>query len=68
MNKNENFCLEKLIELKFHLGHETYSNRISPYILGLREGVSILDLEQRYSLLRRGLIVINELQQRQSTV
>jgi len=52
--------LNKLIELNFHLGHLQNSNLISPYLFGRRKKQYIFDMEKTFSLLRRVLLLIEQ--------
>lgn len=55
--------MAKLMALNLHLGHTVAAGcrRMAPYVLGVRGGIHILDLEQTLHCLRRALLVLREL-------
>ncbi|KAK4534514.1 hypothetical protein CDCA_CDCA02G0539 [Cyanidium caldarium] len=50
--------LQQLMAARVHLGHRTsvWNPKMKPYILGERNGIHILDLEQTVACLRRALL------------
>jgi len=57
------FSVRQLMNARVHMGHKAslWNPRMAPYILGERNGLHIIDLDQSVPLLRRALIVVSQL-------
>jgi small subunit ribosomal protein S2 len=56
------YSMRQLLEAGVHFGHHTrrWNPKMAPYIIGVRNGIHVIDLEQSVPLLRQGLEAIRE--------